>query len=132
MRLEMRLPAPLCLFLQAPVAAALLPQEQWVALPVSSWWGAGLGQPWRTPSSEMFNLFSIHGSIYGAHPSILQLGLHHPQGLNPVGMVWHWAPLAPTKWGVGVSGTTVGVLAAGDRVWLEKGRSRDPIRSNKC
>ena len=34
---EMPLPAPLCLFLQAPVVAALLPQEQWVPLPVSSW-----------------------------------------------------------------------------------------------
>ena len=128
----MPLPAPLCPFLQAPVVAALLPQEQWVPLPVSGWWGAGLGPPWPAPSSEMFNLSSIHGSTCGAHPSVPQLGLLHPQCLNPVGMVWHWALLAPTEWRVGVSGTTLVVLAGGDRAGLEKGASRNLMRSNKC
>ena len=124
---EMRLPAPLCLFLQAPVVAALLPEEQWVALPVSSLRSAGLGTLWGAPPSEMLNLSSI--LVLGAHPSISLLGLCHPQCLNPVGM---WALLAPTKWDMGVSGTTVGVLEWGDQAGLEKGASMNLIRSNKC
>ena len=46
---EMRLLAPLHPLLQAPVVAALLPEEQWVSLPVSGWQGAGLGTPWAAP-----------------------------------------------------------------------------------
>ena len=64
---EMRLPAPLCPFLQAPMVAALLPEEHWVPLPVSSLRGAGLGTLRGAPPSEMLNLSSV-----------LVLGLIHP------------------------------------------------------